>query len=60
MRRAKQDIKNVIFLIHNVTRLPLHVGLGFPRLSCTKSDFTKMNGRSYEFKAIGVFTPCNF
>lgn len=32
MRCAKQDIKNVIFLIHNVTRLPLHVGLGFPRL----------------------------
>lgn len=24
--------QNVIFLIHNVTRLPLHVGLGFPRL----------------------------
>ncbi|OUJ72987.1 hypothetical protein BXA17_20160, partial [Acinetobacter baumannii] len=30
--QVKQDIKNVIFLIHNVTRLPLHVGLGFPRL----------------------------
>ncbi len=46
---TKQDIKNVIFLIHNVTRLLLHVGLAFSRLVTTKSDFTKMNGRSYEF-----------
>lgn len=49
MWRTKQDIKNVIFLIHNVTRLLLHVGLAFPRLTTTKSDFTKMNGRPYEF-----------